>query len=86
MVDSNGSYDSTGSPSWSQRVAFSERDGVAFRPHEVLILRSAVDIADRVLVMLHVATFFEGTPQEMLADERVIEVYLGSRHRKGGAS
>jgi len=39
-----------------------------------------------VLVMHHGATFFEGTPQEMLADERVIEVYLGSRHRKGGAS
>jgi branched-chain amino acid transport system ATP-binding protein len=50
------------------------------------VMRALVALADRVLVMHHGATFFEGTPQEMLADERVIEVYLGSRHRKGGAS
>jgi branched-chain amino acid transport system ATP-binding protein len=50
------------------------------------VMRALTSLADRVLVMHHGATFFEGTPQEMLADERVIEVYLGSRHRKGGAS
>ena len=49
------------------------------------VMRALTSLADRVLVMHHGATFFEGTPQEMLADDRVIEVYLGSRHRKGRA-
>jgi len=48
------------------------------------VMRALTSLADRVLVMHHGATFFEGTPQEMLADDRVIQVYLGSRHRKGG--
>ena len=47
------------------------------------VMRALTALADRVLVMHHGATFFEGTPQEMLADERVIEVYLGSTHREG---
>ena len=47
------------------------------------VMRALTSLADRVLVMHHGATFFEGTPQEMLADERVIEVYLGS---SGGRS
>jgi len=34
-----------------------------------------------VLVMHHGATLFEGTPEEMLRDAQVIEVYLGTRHR-----
>lgn len=46
------------------------------------VMRALTALADRVLVMHHGATFFEGTPQEMLADERVIEVYLGSTHRE----
>jgi branched-chain amino acid transport system ATP-binding protein len=50
------------------------------------VMRALTSLADRVLVMHHGATFFEGTPHEMLADDRVIEVYLGSRHRKGGTS
>ena len=50
------------------------------------VMRALTSLADRVLVMHHGATFFEGTPQEMLADDRVIQVYLGSRHRKGGAT
>ncbi len=45
------------------------------------VMRALTALADRVLVMHHGATFFEGTPQEMLANERVIEVYLGSTHR-----
>ena len=49
------------------------------------VMRALTSLADRVLVMHHGATFFEGTPAEMLADARVIEVYLGSRHRKDGA-
>ncbi len=50
------------------------------------VMRALTSLADRVLVMHHGATLFEGTPAQMLADDRVIEVYLGSRHRKGGAS
>ena len=44
------------------------------------VMRALTALADRVLVMHHGATFFEGTPKEMLADQRVIEVYLGSTH------
>jgi branched-chain amino acid transport system ATP-binding protein len=46
------------------------------------VMRALTSLADRVLVMHHGAVFFKGTPAEMLADERVIEVYLGARHRK----
>ena len=41
------------------------------------VMRALVQLADRVLVMHHGATLFEGTAQEMLADRRVIDVYLG---------
>jgi branched-chain amino acid transport system ATP-binding protein len=43
------------------------------------VMRALVALADRVLVMHHGAELFLGTPQAMLADERVIEVYLGAR-------
>jgi ABC-type branched-subunit amino acid transport system ATPase component len=46
------------------------------------VMRALASLAGRVLVMHHGATLFEGTPEEMLADEQVIEVYLGSRHRR----
>lgn len=46
------------------------------------VMRALTSVADRVLVMHHGATFFEGTPQEMLDDQRVIEVYLGATHVK----
>lgn len=42
------------------------------------VMRALTALADRVLVMHHGVTFFEGTAAEMLADERVIKVYLGS--------
>jgi branched-chain amino acid transport system ATP-binding protein len=48
------------------------------------VMRALVALADRVLVMHHGAELFLGTPQAMLADERVIDVYLGARG--GGAS
>jgi len=48
------------------------------------VMRALTTIADRVMVMHHGAVFFEGTPAQMLADEKVIEVYLGAKH--GGAS
>lgn len=43
------------------------------------VMRALVALADRVLVMHHGAELFIGTPEAMLADERVIEVYLGVR-------
>ena len=48
------------------------------------VMRALTTIADRVMVMHHGAVFFEGTPAQMLADETVIEVYLGAKH--GGHS
>ena len=46
------------------------------------VMRALVALADRVLVMHHGAELFAGTPQEMLRDARVIDVYLGSRSRR----
>jgi branched-chain amino acid transport system ATP-binding protein len=43
------------------------------------VMRALVALADRVLVMHHGAELFIGTPQAMMADPNVIEVYLGSR-------
>jgi branched-chain amino acid transport system ATP-binding protein len=48
------------------------------------VMRALTTIADRVMVMHHGAVFFEGTPAQMLADEKVIEVYLGARHQGPG--
>ena len=47
------------------------------------VMRALTSLADRVLVMHHGAELFVGTPQEMLDNERVIDVYLG-RGRTGG--
>jgi hypothetical protein len=44
MVDSPSS-----SSGWAGRVAFSERDGIAYRPHELLVRRAATDVAERLL-------------------------------------
>jgi branched-chain amino acid transport system ATP-binding protein len=43
------------------------------------VMRALVQLASRVLVMHHGAVFFEGGPQEMLRDKRVIEIYLGEK-------
>ena len=49
------------------------------------VMRALVQLATRVLVMHHGALLFEGGPQEMLRDRRVIEVYLGEKAaRRGG--
>jgi branched-chain amino acid transport system ATP-binding protein len=48
------------------------------------VMRALVRLADRVIVMHHGAVFFEGTPREMLRDERVIEVYLGAKAARRG--
>jgi len=50
------------------------------------VMRALTTIADRVMVMHHGAVVFEGTPAQMLADETVIAVYLGARHRAEGTS
>ena len=47
------------------------------------VMRALTTIADRVIVMHHGAVFFHGTPAQMLADPKVVEVYLGARHRAG---
>jgi len=49
------------------------------------VMRALTTIADRVIVMHHGAAFFEGTPAQMLADARVVEVYLGASHRAEGS-
>jgi branched-chain amino acid transport system ATP-binding protein len=48
------------------------------------VMRALVQLATRVLVMHHGAVLFEGTPEAMMADERVIDVYLGRRRPRRG--
>lgn len=48
------------------------------------VMRALTAIADRVMVMHHGAVFFTGTPAAMMADQKVVEVYLGAR--RGGQS
>ena len=48
------------------------------------VMRALTSLADRVLVMHHGATLFEGTPEAMLADDRVVEVYLGAGRGEDG--
>ena len=43
------------------------------------VMRALVRLAGRVVVMHHGTILFDGTPEEMLADEQVIAVYLGQR-------
>jgi branched-chain amino acid transport system ATP-binding protein len=47
------------------------------------VMRALTSIADRVMVMHHGAVFFTGTPAQMLADQKVVEVYLGARREPG---
>jgi branched-chain amino acid transport system ATP-binding protein len=48
------------------------------------VMRALTSLADRVLVMHHGAELFAGTPQQMLENERVIDVYLGRGRTAGG--
>jgi branched-chain amino acid transport system ATP-binding protein len=48
------------------------------------VMRALTSVADRVMVMHHGAVFFTGTPAAMMADQKVVEVYLGAR--RGGQS
>ncbi|HEX2587487.1 MAG TPA: ATP-binding cassette domain-containing protein [Gaiellales bacterium] len=48
------------------------------------VMRALVALADRVLVMHHGAELFLGTPDAMMRDRQVVEVYLGASG--GGAA
>jgi branched-chain amino acid transport system ATP-binding protein len=50
------------------------------------VMRALVRLASRVIVMHHGAMLFEGPPEEMLRDQRVIEVYLGEKMARRGRS
>lgn len=47
------------------------------------VMKAIVSISDLILVLHHGSTLAMGPPAEILADERVIEVYLGHRYKKG---
>jgi branched-chain amino acid transport system ATP-binding protein len=49
------------------------------------VMRALTSVADRVMVMHHGAVFFTGTPAQMLADQKVVEVYLGARRGRDGS-
>jgi branched-chain amino acid transport system ATP-binding protein len=46
------------------------------------VMKAIVAISDRVLVLHHGSVLTEGSPQEVLGDQRVIEAYLGHRYVK----
>ncbi len=49
------------------------------------IMRVVMALASRVVVMDQGAKLAEGTPEAVVHDTRVVEAYLGSKYRTGGA-
>jgi len=43
------------------------------------VMRVIMGLCDRVTVLHHGEKIFEGTPKEVVTDERVVKVYLGKR-------
>jgi len=46
------------------------------------VMKAVQALADRMLVLHHGQKIAEGAPNQVLRDERVIEVYLGGKHRE----
>jgi neutral amino acid transport system ATP-binding protein len=65
-------------------LALRDRDGITLLivEHDLDFVMSA---SDRVIVMNNGTVIAQGAPDEVRADERVVDAYLGARHHAEGA-